>query len=255
MLTEKEIQAIRYYIGDVSGKNAFWGDGKAYILLNALFYPGIATEQARAREGKYLNPAILEDPARLEDLLHALLSAFRKSALSEQKYSFRVERFSDYEIMRQAGRTISFTSTSENGFLRTYQDRIGISLMKFLLPAGTPCLVMKEILPEYAKPEEAEILLPPGMILYFTDLQIRKEEQQITDANGNSPMLSCLVKTGIMKKIILPETEISSADGAKAGQLVCQAIQSGETPPESEILSYILWKKAMTSHLINEIFF
>ena len=79
MLTDRQLRAVRYYIGDVSGIDPFWGDGKAYVALNALFFPGIETEKNRAKEGKYLNPAILEDTDRLTELLSDLLSAFNSS--------------------------------------------------------------------------------------------------------------------------------------------------------------------------------
>ena len=36
--TENEIKAIKFYRGDVSGGDSFYGDGKAYVTLNSLFF-------------------------------------------------------------------------------------------------------------------------------------------------------------------------------------------------------------------------
>ena len=90
--------AVKYYIGDVREfpKDDFWNDPKAYLVLNSLFYPGTATEQARTAEGKFLNPEILADTGRLSALLKALLSAFQGT--EQELQTFRVERFSDFRL-------------------------------------------------------------------------------------------------------------------------------------------------------------
>ena len=64
-LRDAQLRAVKWYIGDVEGDDPFWGDPKAYVTLNSLFFPGTATEEARAAEGKPLNPEILRDEERL----------------------------------------------------------------------------------------------------------------------------------------------------------------------------------------------
>ncbi|MBO4919619.1 MAG: hypothetical protein J5365_05625 [Erysipelotrichaceae bacterium] len=49
-MNEKQLKAIRYYEGDVSGDDPFWSDPKAYVTLNSLFFEGIEAERRRARE-------------------------------------------------------------------------------------------------------------------------------------------------------------------------------------------------------------
>ena len=71
MLNEKEIRALRFYIGDVSGSDPFFSDPKAYVVLNSLFFPDISSERARAAEGKLLNPAIIADTERLSGFSEA----------------------------------------------------------------------------------------------------------------------------------------------------------------------------------------
>ena len=243
MLTEAQLRAVRWYIGDVEGDDPFWGDPKAYVTLNALFFPGIQAEQARASEGKRLNPAILEDPERLTTVLRDLLSAF--SPLPEAAESCRVERYSDYQTMKQQGSsTLSFTSTSTAGFLRAYQDRIGIALMRFLLPAGTPVIDMGRMLPHYAKAYEAEILLPPGLHLELTEIPLTTEESQILDAEQHPPVVSVrAVPAGEGRK---SEDPGNIPDAFRlAGVSVLQSLAAGEEPSPDDIRMYSRWKNSL----------
>ena len=178
MLNASEISAVKYYIGDVQGDDPFWSDGKAYLVLNSLFYPDIVTEQARTAEGKRLNPVILEDVPRLLSVLSNLFSASEYGRSAPAQIAYRVERYSDYLINAEAGKTISFTSTSTAGFLNDYRDRKGIALMKFHIPEGTPCIPVENALDYYAKSAEQEILLPPWLQLQFTECELSAEELQ-----------------------------------------------------------------------------
>jgi len=252
-LTDMEYKAVRFYIGDTAGmeQDGFWNDPKAYVVLNSLFYPGIATEQARAAEGKRLNPEIIADSRRLELFYQALFSAFRKCRAERPLISYRVERFADYQVMEQNQKTISFTSTSANGFLKAYQDRIGIALLKFRIPAKTPCLIMHEILPDYAKQEEAEILLPPGLTLQIAKKQITEQEMQICDAAGQPPQISCCVSVQLPEIRKKDDFSELHENGNIAGIRIFQKLQSGVFPDEQDISCYSAWKQSLTARMIS----
>lgn len=244
MLTSSEKNALRFYIGDVSGNDPFYGDPKAYILLNSLFFPGIVSESARASEGKMLNPSILADIPRLLDFFAALLPAFRKATLKEELTVFRVERLSDYALCHERGATISLTSTSKAGFLKSYRDRRGIVLIRFTLTSDTPCIDVAEALDYYAKPEESEILLPPFLETVFTETELSPDELYITDCDGQPPQKSVIA---LPRRISDPCPEIRelSAEGAAAGQRVCLALNSGESPHPQDVELYSKWKKSL----------
>ena len=243
---EEELQAVKYYIGDVQDmpQDGFWNDPKAYNLLNALFFEGIETETARIREGKFLNPEILADVSRLAYVLQNLFHAFRKS---EREYlTYRVERYSDFLMMNRKKETISFTSTSCGGFLNAYRDRKGIALLRIRIPENTYCIVMQEIFEQYAKPEEEEILLPPWTAFQAEMLALSEQERNISDSDNQPPKLSCQLTLSGWKSHSLLETEIPDS-GNLAGIRVITALTNGKIPEKQDILHYCAWKKAFTA--------
>ena len=247
MLTESQRRAVRWYIGDVEGNDPFWGDPRVYVTVNALFFPGIEAERARAAEGKRLNPDVPADEDRLRGALHDLLSAFRE--LADPMLTYRVERFSDYDRMKQQGsRTLSFTSTSTAGFLKAYQDRIGIALMRFAMPAGMPVIDMSTVLPHYAKADEAEILLPPGLHLSLTEQALTADETQILDANGNPPAVSVTAVPD--KERLAPVSGGSVPEAYRLAAIrVLRMLAAGKEPDPEDVQMYCLWKSALTAPL------
>ena len=241
MLTDHELNAIRYYIGDTEGTDGFWGDEKAYVLMNALFFSGIRSETDRAREGKYLNTEILADPKRLYEVLTALMSACRKCALPAERETYRVERMSDFAEMQHKGKTVSFTSTSTDGFLSAYADRRGIALLHFILPEGTPCIPMAEVLPHYAKADEAEVLLPPGLPLHIREYPVPECCLAITDADGKPPV--CFAKISV--EPTFPEVTHHALPREETVLItrLCSALMLRETPSAEDIGRYIAWKQ------------
>lgn len=260
-LTPSQLEAVRYYEGDVGGDDPFWGDGKAYVTLNALFYNGIDAERRRTTEGKRLNPAIVSDPARIFNLCVNLISACRAGDLSQPRTAYRVERYADYLDMLEAGRTISFTSTSTGEFLPAYGDRIGIALLTFLIPSGVPCLPYAELLrDDYAKSHEQEIMLPPSLALTFEEMPLHPEELSITDAQGNPPIVKCVVEVGT-DPIPAEGTEmrctgpnalsdILERKGTAAATRVYDALNNGEEPVSEDIASYCAWKHAFKANVL-----
>ncbi len=246
-LSTAQLRAVRWYIGDVEGNDPFWGDPKAYVTLNSLFFPGIAAEQARVREGKRLNPSILSDETRLFETMQDLLSAF--CPLEQRLRTYRIERYCDFLQMRECGRTLSFTSTSTAGFLPAYQDREGIILMRLELVPGTLCLPMAQVLPYYAKADEAEVLLPPGMLLSFRELLRTPDELRILDAKGDPPVMSVLARmNGLAKPGELPYMPLD-----RMGERVLTALSTRKIPEEGDLIRYQQWKQAFAAWIARRL--
>ncbi len=242
-MTSDEKKALRFYIGDVSGSDKFYGDPKAYVTINSLFFPGISTEMLRAAEGKPLNPEIPADMPRLLDFFGNLFSAFGKCSVGAEE-TWRVERYSDYLLMADAGSTVSLTSTSKAGFLGSYRDRIGISLIRFSLTEGSPAIDVAGELDFYAKPEESEVLLPPFMRLELSELPVTERELSVTDSQNQPPMIYCkAIYTGEMADYDGIECPLVK-DGSYAVN-VLRKISLRQKPEEEEVRIYCHWKKAL----------
>ena len=250
MTAEDICRAVRYYEGDVSGEDPqdpFWGDSKAYVTLNALFFDGLRTERLRVREGKRLNPAVLADPQRLADCLRALFLAAEQGRRETAAEGFRVERAEDFAEVLRAGETLAFTSTCRSGYLRQFGDKRGIVLIRFLLPPKTPCIVFSELLPSYAKAAEDELLLPPFLPFTGTERACTGAELEIRDMDGNPPLgvyelrlFSDYAHTEKPSALPLPP-----ADAAE----VFAALNAGKEPESPE--QYLLWKRRLRTWLLG----
>lgn len=255
LISEKELKAVRFYEGDVEGSDPFWSDPKAYVTINSLFYEGINTEIKRTSEGKKLNPAILADTDRLFEVLRDLLKATEHTDLSRERHSFRVERYADYLEMKKHGGTVSFTSTSTDGFLSAYSDRHGIALMCFTIPEKIPCFPYEETLGDlYFKKDEHEILLPPGLSIEFREVELSDEDRQIRDDHNEPPLLKC---EAVIKGRINYSSGTEMKDGIKdvSSRLYAklnEGIQLSESD-EADIAFYSEWKKAFVSRLMNSL--
>ncbi|MDE5855284.1 MAG: hypothetical protein K2H19_09545 [Ruminococcus sp.] len=247
-LSPTEENALKFYIGDTSGNHSFYGDKKAYLVLNSLFFPDIYTETARAYEKKYLNHEIISDTKRLLDFFEALFSVFSKSVLKENILTYRVERSADYQLCHEKSCTVSMTSTSTAGFLDSYSDRHGITLMRFSLMEGTNCIDIANTLSYYAKPEESEILLPPFMMLDIKETDLLKEEIKILDSQNNPPEISCSVKALGIEKYSGKYTDLYP-EGSTAGIRVYNALNSGKLPEKSDTELYSHWKTVLQNNL------
>ena len=242
-LNSREKLWLRYYIGDVSGTDPFLSDPKAYLVLNSLLYDGIETEISRTKEGKFLNPAVLDDVDRLLDFYDNMFSAFRKCHADKDIITYRVERYNDFLPVLTGKHTVSFTSTSTGGFLDTYRDRKGITLIKFEIPENVPCIDVAEVLDFYAKPEEKEVLLPPFMPLNLTEIPLTENELSITDSDGKIPVNS--YKAVCNPVDIKERTGNISHTGAGAGQRIYNALNNGLRPSGNDVEIYTQWKKSL----------
>ncbi|MBR2801596.1 MAG: hypothetical protein IKE21_03225 [Erysipelotrichaceae bacterium] len=250
-LTEQEIKALCFYEGDAEGSDPFWGDKKAYLTLNSLLYPGLRNERDRTAEGKKLNPAILEEEKYpLLAVYRNLLSAVCKDVRDYDRHTWRVERYSDFRQQQSVGRTLSFTSTSKAGFLKVFQDRIGIALLKVTIPAGVPALDFEEALPHYAKADEHEVLLPPFLRFSFKEVPLTEEEMEIRDAAGQPPRIACEATVSLPRS--KEKNTLISLPFPEPGKRVYAALNKGQEPQQQDIADYLAYKAALQRILHRE---
>ena len=191
MKTEDMITAVRWYEGDVDDNTGpVFHDSRAYVTYNAVFFEGLENEKAKIREKKYLNPAFLQHCEEIygdHSLTSHIMAAMENCPLSHPIDTYRVERLFDFQMMQKQHRTIAFTSTSKAGFLGDYTDKDGIVLMVFHLSPSILCLDLSAFLPEYKKSGEAEILLPPQLIMESKEVPLSDTDRTIVDMNGDPP--------------------------------------------------------------------
>ncbi len=249
-LPDRCLTALRYYVGEASARPELPQDPKAYNTLNALYFDGISTERARASEGRPLNGELLLFPEALISLGRDLLQALEPGkADAADGPLYRVEREADAQAMRSLSRTVSFTSTSRAGFLDAYTDKRGLVLMEFFLPAGTPRADMARLMSRYIKPQEAEVLLPPGLPLRFRERPLTAAEKGIRDRDGDPPVCALAAEPGIPAADAAGTPLPVTAGDAAAGVRVCGALAEGLEPAPEDLRKYLRFKRAFRSRL------
>ena len=119
--------------------------------------------------------------------------------------------------------------------------------MKFHIPEGMPCIRVENALEHYAKPDEQEILLPPWLKLQFQECELTPHGLQITDSDGNPPLISVDVEINGVLPFPFP-VEIPEG-GNLAGMRVLSALNQGIQPDKNDISAYCAWKKAIITNL------
>lgn len=240
-------RALRYYVGDKSAYSNVPEDEKAYNTLNVLFFDGLDSERARAREGKKLNGEFLSRDRQTLSLCADLLSALNCGGMGKDDWQtvYRVTRRVDVDQMREKGMTVSFTSTSKGGFLEAYTDKDQLILLEIRLAPHAPRADMAELLENYVKPDEKEVLLPPWLPVKLEEVPLSAEEAAIRDRNGNPPTAKYIVTTESAIKYDVGDDSATMADwtGAAAGQRVYEALTKREEPAAEDVSAYVAWKQ------------
>ncbi|MCR5794983.1 MAG: hypothetical protein K6G61_06530 [Solobacterium sp.] len=232
-------KAYRYYVGETDLSDPFFSDPKAYVTLNALLFEGITTETARIRENRKLDPVFLIEMDKTARLLKELDSLIRTHGHPKSDRTvWRVERLEDYAVMKRTGILQSFLSTSKNGFLDSYTDKIGLVLMTFHLKNDDPYIDAAEELSPYPKPEEAEITLPPFIRADFIERDPNEEEAAIRDRDGKKPAVICDVFLKRETEVFADAGHISDEDIHRSVRLY-DSMNRGEGILPDDLKSYL----------------
>lgn len=241
-LSKNQINALRYYVGEPDVYPGLPHDPKAYNTLNALFFPGIESEMARAKEGRFLNSEFFQCPKALLRFFYDMVEAMRIGGRNEpEKTVYRVDRESDAMNMIARRQTISFTSTSKTGFLKEYTDKDRLVLLEFHLPQNIPHADMEKLLPVYKKPGESEILLPPWLCITSFKRDLTNQEFSIRDKNGKPPVrayIICAERTCHFAATAYPFRCLLNNS-------IYESLMNGIEPEKEDVERYLAWKHAM----------
>lgn len=248
--------AVRFYEGDVSfSDDPLFRDPKAYITLNAVFFPGIGNETVKHTEQKLLNPLFFlrwQEIFGKNGITDCLFHVMKDNLLDRKKTVWRVERLADFSEIMQKKQTIAFTSTSSCGFLPAYGDKQGIVLIEFHLPENTPVINLAEYLLEYAKADESEILLPPYLSLSAEKVFLSESEKRITDRNGNPPDAKYIISTHGLSFPREEKVSITDKTVLKAAEFCIQMNRYGTAENEA-VQAYLLMKEFLRNAVLKQL--
>lgn len=211
MITLEEIDAIRFYQGDIRKRNTygkimdeentegFWGTKSAYQTMNCLMFSGIDNEKERIREKKAaLNPELLTQPENIIAVFDNIYRAMCKSTAMTEKSGKRIVYRTDRGVSAEAlkeGYTISFTSTSKiNKPEDHFKEKSELTLLELVVPDEIPQLDYERILgKDNLYPEQREILLPPFLKISLVEAELTEEERKYLDADAKPPKGKYLV--------------------------------------------------------------
>lgn len=241
--------ALRFYEGDTQWETPmfpkdYWYDPKMYNSLNCLLSPNPEDGYNRVKEGKLLNPEIVRNLCQTLDICKGLYKCTVENPTPDSGYhTYRVDRVSSIEEVISRHATVTFTSSSKNGFLEEYADKIDIGLMEFTIPKGIPVIDLGAVLTNYLKSHEAEVLLMPFITLDIQKRELTDAELKIRDQNGNPPHFAIMVTaTGVDINVptvrALENSRLSLLlNGDKMAQFYAK-INRGERLSDEETLSY-----------------
>lgn len=271
-ITDREWLAARFYMGDpaAAAEGAFRGGPKAYNTINALLHPGTENEEDKAKEGRVI---CLEDAAHLKSYLQIMVDVFLtmekyrrlKSGTGQSRTTYRIDRASSLErFLRNEGSVYGFFSTCKYGFLPEYAHaKADIVLLEVERDESVPWLDFEEALGQkYAKPQEAEILLPFGMeICRREQIDISGvEKEQYTDLHGRPPCAKWHLTMTMPEFPVVSDEELRALYEAVTGEAAVNRIRrgmeklsAGKTLTPEENSFYSIWKEQLRRWLYGAI--
>lgn len=196
LITGIELDCIRFYMGDpvIVNRGDFRGGPDAHNTINALLHGGVDNELAKLKEGRSLEiidqSHLISYFSLIEQICSAMIK-YRAQHNNIPRVTYRVDRTSAIRRLKDTGRLEGFYSTCKWGYLPEYaHTKSHVALMEIVRDEDVPCLDFEMLFQGYyAKPREAEILLPfDAEIDRIEELPLTEQEQEIyTDLHGNPP--------------------------------------------------------------------
>lgn len=265
MLTTKEIDAIRFYQGDIRKRDenglisgnekngGFYGIPSAYRTMNCLMFDGIRNEEERIKErnGKLVPELYLEIGKVIEvycDIYRAMCKSVSGMNETREKIVYRTDRGISVEELKK-GYTISFTSTSKEDKPEDFlKKKVDLTLLNIVFSSELPHLDFQEALGgDYLFEHQKEILLPPFLEIDIEELELTEREREYRDANNQPPRAKYLILVrGIRSQnpeAASDEREILTTERNQKSAKTLEKLMKKEPLTMSEVEEYGLWKK------------
>lgn len=262
-LTKKELDCIRFYMGDpdVANRGDFLGGVKAYNTINALLHEDIVNEQDKIADGKPIEVLNQNHVKQMIDLIQTIDQAMEKTTHSNcPLITYRVDRMSEIEAIEKRKRIEGFYSTCKYGFLKEYANtKQNVVLMEIEREPDVPFLDFEELFQkEYAKKEEAELLLPFDCeVKHLRKLTCTDEENDLyRDLHGNVPCGKYRLLVGRRCTLQHRENrysidELTAEDTVSRIRHFLQEMTKGHAVDEIEKQFYENWKMKLKHFIEN----
>ncbi len=258
-----ELDCIRFYMGDpaIVNRGDFRGGPKAYNTINALLHDGIQNELDKIRDGK---PIEIFDANHVESYMSLISSIY----LAMEKYccynqnthltTYRVDRFSEIAGLKEKRILEGFYSTCKRGYLSEYANtKSDIVLLEILRQEDVPYLDFECLFSDYyAKPQEAEILLPfEARVSQIEEVPLTEAEtESYRDMNGNPPIgkYKVLIEnnpTFIIEETAMKDCEILSDETVLRVRKFLKKLTEHDKIKIEEIDFYTNWKRNVKLHI------
>lgn len=260
-LTKEEDEAVRFYMGDpeIVQSGCYRGGPEAYNTINALLHPGCGNEMDKAAEGRTIelfDAEHLKSYLRLIRLITGAMARYRDACISDPDHlhpAFRIDRASSLERYMESGVIYGFFSACREGFLPQYaRKKEQIVMLQVEREDDLPYLDFAKLFGDlYAKPEEAEILMPYGArIAKLEPLPLSEDDRLIyADRSGNPPcgkyrMLLAKAPARGTDPAALKALEAAATDDKAVARmaLVMQKLSRRQPLTEAETEDYSKWK-------------
>lgn len=276
ILNEEELLAIRFYMGDpeVAENGPYEGGTEAYNTINALMHPGSANEQDKAKEGRVM---MLTGSDQLKSYLILILHIYRAMEKYSQyclqngieknsgssAMSFRLDRLSSIQRFEaDHHRVAGFFSTCKRGFLPEYsRKKADVVMLEVERDSSVPFLDFEDIFEGcYAKPEEAEVLLPFGMIIdRMMPVSLTDQEAVLyRDMNGRPPAGKWRLHMTMEPWPEIAEEKLQEmyqtvTDDEAVGRIMkcMDLLTAGEVLTDDEEIFYGTWKKQLQRYIMG----
>lgn len=257
-ITEQELKAIRFYMGDeeIVNQKIYLGGNQAYNTINALLHQGIQNEIDLIKEGRKLEIINQEHLLSILSLICDIYTAMVKYQKNNENNlkTYRIDRESTIQAMKKNHQIEGFFSTCKYGYLEEYAHiKSKVILLEVIRQKDVPYLDFEDLFNGYyAKPQEAEILLPfDTKIESIKKVRITREEKmRYYDLHGNQPVGKYQIKLSkqnyeIDNYSLINMKWLTSEDTINHVQKCLHELTNHLTLQEEDYRFYIDWKEKL----------
>ena len=264
-LSQQQLDCIRFYMGDLEivNQGCFLGGPKAYNTMNALVSKGLHDEVNKIKEGRTIELINVEHVKQYLDMIYEIalaMQVYRTQNVSRSLITYRIDRKSSVEALLQSKELEGFYSTCKYGYLEEYAKiKEDVVLFEIHRDQEVPYLDFEQIFAGYyAKPQEAEILLPFGCVVESMEQVALSEDEKCryVDMHGKPPVAKWRLQIRKPEYKVCTEDLYSMLVDEKTVlrvQSCLQVLMKKDTLSKEDETFYLAWKEKVSRYLCGKL--